>query len=54
MKNNKLVEAQRKLGLDNKQLAKALRVNVRSVQRWRSGKAEVPGPVWAWMELKTK
>ena len=40
-----LAEAQHTLGLNNKQLATALQVSLRSVERWRAGDVAIPGPV---------
>ena len=40
-----LANAQHALDLNNKQLAEALRVSLRSIERWRAGDVEIPGPV---------
>ena len=37
-------EAQLSLGLTNEQVSKLLRVSVRTVEKWRQGSREVPGP----------
>lgn len=38
-------EAQSRLGLTNEQTAAILRVSVRTVEKWRQGSREIPGPV---------
>lgn len=39
-------EAQNRLGLTNEQVAAALRVSIRTVEKWRQGvRGEIPGPV---------
>jgi len=45
MTPSELAEAQHSLGLTNKQLADALRVSLRSIERWRAGDVAIPGPV---------
>ena len=37
-------EAQHQLGLTNEQTSKLLRVSVRTIEKWRQGSREVPGP----------
>ena len=38
-------DAQSRLGLTNAAMAKDLRVSVRTVETWRQGTRDVPGPV---------
>ena len=45
MTPSELAKAQHSLGLTNKQLADALWVSLRSIERWRAGDVAIPGPV---------
>lgn len=44
-------EAQLRLGLTNEQAAVALRVSVRTVEKWRQGARSIPGPTEVVIEL---
>ena len=37
-------EAQQKLGLTNEQASRLLRVSVRTIEKWRQGSRDIPGP----------
>ena len=37
-------EAQQQLGITNEQASKLLLVSVRTIEKWRQGSREVPGP----------
>ena len=43
--------AQARLGLTNKQTAGALRVSLRTVEKWRQGSRSIPGPTEVVIEL---
>lgn len=44
-------EAQQKLGLTNEQTSRLLRVSVRTIEKWRQGTREVPGPAIVVLKL---
>ena len=44
MNHQQFKEAQQQLGLTNEQTSKLLRVSVRTIEKWRQGSREVPGP----------
>ena len=50
-KNKEFKQCQRHLGLNNRQMATFCQVGERAVERWRSGKRKVPGPVWALLNM---
>lgn len=45
MKVNEFKKIQEDLGLNNQEIADALRTSRRNIDNWRSGKIRVPGPV---------
>lgn len=51
MTNDEFKEAQIRLGLTNEQAAEALRVSVRTVEKWRQGTRAIPGPTEVVIEL---
>ncbi len=38
-------KAQQDLGLNNREMAEALKTSTRNIDNWRAGKVRVPGPV---------
>ena len=44
-------EAQLRLGLTNEQTSRLLRVSVRTIEKWRQGTREVPGPAIVVLKL---
>lgn len=54
MTHTEFKEAQLRLGLTNEQAAAALRVSVRTVEKWRQGTRSIPGPTEVVIELCRK
>ena len=56
MSRSEIAEALRRLGLEHKEAAKLLSVDIKTVARWLDGSTDVPGPVVqalrAWMRLE--
>ncbi len=50
-RNERFIESQASLGLNNRKTARMLCVSVRSVERWRAGSVQVPALVLKFMEL---
>lgn len=51
MTSEEFKEAQLRLGLTNEQAAAALRVSLRTVEKWRQGTRSIPGPTEAVLDL---
>ena len=45
MNSKEFKKIQKKLGLNNKEMAKALKTPPRTIDNWRGGKSRIPGAV---------
>lgn len=51
MTSSEFKDAQLRLGITNEQAAAALRVSIRTVEKWRQGSRAIPGPTEVVIEL---
>ena len=54
MTSSEFKQAQRELGLTNKEMATLLKVSLRTVEKWRHGSRSVPGPAAVALALLQK